>query len=592
MYNFYGLHSYVRKFVHDFVWIHGNQPFNHSKTSIKCLHSLHRYKQKKPHFSNRRNTRKPLESIENEDAKPKVYMRDTISNIYTTLKYSSWDSAQEQLNKLPIKWDSYTVNQALKTHPPMEKAWLFFNWVSRSKGFKHDRFTYTTMLDIFGEAKRISSMKYVYEQMQEKGLKIDAVTYTSLMHWLSNSGDVDGAVKIWEEMKDNECCCPTVVSYTAYLKILFGDNRVKEATDVYKEMLQSGLSPNCYTYTVLMEHLVVSGKYEEALDIFRKMQEAGVQPDKAACNILIGKCCKAGETRAMIQILQYMKGNRIVLRYPVFMEALQTLKVAGESDALLRQVHPHISVESITDEEAVENAITGAGVPLSHQGLVLFLLKKQNLSALDHLLAGMMNKNIQLDPTIISTIIEANRDHCRPDGAFLAFEYSVKMGVKLERTAYLTLIGFLIRSNMFTKVVEIVNEMTTAGHSLGVYLGALLIYRLGCARWPVSAAKIFNLLPDDQKCTSTYTSLISVYFSAGSADKALKIFKTMKMNGIHPSLGTYNVLLAGLEKLGRVSDAETYRKERKSMQNDAHSRDTVPVEEKICDLLYAGNVAS
>ncbi|KAI9166142.1 hypothetical protein LWI28_026935 [Acer negundo] len=96
-------------------------------------------------------------------------------------------------------------------------------------------------------------MKYVFEQMQEKGLKIDAVTYTSMIHWLSNSGDVDGAVKIWEEMK-YECRCPTVVLYTTYLKILFGDNRVKEATDVYKEMLQSGLSPNCYTYIVLMEH--------------------------------------------------------------------------------------------------------------------------------------------------------------------------------------------------------------------------------------------------------------------------------------------------------------------------------------------------
>ncbi|KAK0604099.1 hypothetical protein LWI29_011955 [Acer saccharum] len=90
--------------------------------------------------------------------------------------------------------------------------------------------------------------------MQEKGLKIDAVTYTSMIHWLSNSGDVDGAVKIWEEMKD-QCCCPTVVSYTAYLKILF---------------------------------------------------------------------------------------------------------VAGESDALLRQVHPHISVESIIDEEAVEIDEQGA----------------------------------------------------------------------------------------------------------------------------------------------------------------------------------------------------------------------------------------
>ena len=78
--------------------------------------------------------------------------------------------------------------------------------------------------------------------MQEKGIEIDSATYTSLMHWLSNSGNVDEAVKMWEEM-NSKGCYHTVVSYTAYKKILFSNDRVKEATDVYKEMLQSGRTP-------------------------------------------------------------------------------------------------------------------------------------------------------------------------------------------------------------------------------------------------------------------------------------------------------------------------------------------------------------
>lgn len=336
--------------------------------------------------------------------------------------------------------------------------------------------------------------------------------------------------------------------------------------------------------------LCVVGKYEEALDIFSKMQEAGVQPDKAACNILIDKCCKAGETKTMSQILNYMKSNQLVLRYPVFIAALQTLQVAGESDALLREVHPHISVKSIGDKEGVDSAVTVADVPSLYQGLVSFLLQKQNLASLDHLLAQLTDYNTLLDPTIISTIIEVSSNHCRADGALLAFKYSVKMCLKLDRTTYLTLIGLLIRSNTFTEVVEIVKEMTKAGHSLGVYLSALLIHRLGSARRPVAAVKIFNLLPDDQKCTATYTALISVYFSAGSADKAIRIFKTMQQKGIKPRLGTYNVLLGGLERLGRVSEAEVYRKERKSLRTDGYCMDTVPpIEEKICDLLFGGD---
>ena len=86
--------------------------------------------------------------------------------------------------------------------------------------------------------------------------------------------------------------------------------------------------------------------------------------------------------------------------------------------------------------------------------------------------------------------------------------------------------------------------------------------------------------------------MVGVYFAARAADKGLKIYKTMQRKRFYPSLGTYCVLLAGLEKLGRVSKAETYRKEKKSLQKDAYFRESIPIEEKICDLLFAKDVVS
>lgn len=238
----------------------GDRTFGYWESSLRALHSLRQFRQKKPvQRTGGKMGKHDGKRIEKENVDHKIYMRDIIGNISKILRYSTWDSAQEQLEKLSMRWDSYTVNQVLKSHPPMEKAWLFFNWASCLKGFKHDQFTYTTMLDIFGEARRIESMNYVFRQMQEKGIKIDAITYTSLMHWFSNDGDVDAAVRLWKEMKAKGCH-PTVVSYTAYMNILFDNKRVKEAADVYKEMLQSGCAPNCYTYTVLMEHLAGSGE--------------------------------------------------------------------------------------------------------------------------------------------------------------------------------------------------------------------------------------------------------------------------------------------------------------------------------------------
>lgn len=206
-----------------------------------------------------RRPNKKLRSAPVKPAPPNPPVAVFVHRISTILRYSPWHSASAELRELPIRWDSFTVNRVLKTHPPMEKAWLFFHWAAHLPSFKHDRFTYTTMLDIFGEAGRISSMWHVFREMEDKGVAPDAATYTSVMQWLAKSGDLEGAMRAWEEMRATGCR-PTLVSYTAFMKILFDHGKPKEAAGVYREMLEIGLSPNCHTYTVLMEHLAGVGE--------------------------------------------------------------------------------------------------------------------------------------------------------------------------------------------------------------------------------------------------------------------------------------------------------------------------------------------
>uniref|UniRef100_A0A1J3HGC8 Pentatricopeptide repeat-containing protein n=1 Tax=Noccaea caerulescens TaxID=107243 RepID=A0A1J3HGC8_NOCCA len=545
------------------------------RSSVKLLHSLPR-----PRPTNRFFQKPKL--VKTQTPEPTFYTRDIVSNIYNILKGSTWESAREQLPHLGVKWDSHIINRVLKSHPPMQKAWLFFNWASGIKGFKHDHFTYTTMLDIFGEAGRIQSMYSVFHLMKEKGVVIDTVTYTTLIHWVSSSGDVDEAMRLWKEMRDNGCE-PTVVSYTAYMKILFADGKVEEATEVYKEMLRSRISPNCHTYTVLMEYLVVTGKCEEALDIFFKMQEIGVQPDKAACNILIGKACEFGETSFVSRILLHMKENGMVLRYPVFLEASKTLKAAGESDDLLRQVNSHISLESLCSKAMDETKSSDDSRFISS-----VLLMKQSLVAVDHLLNQMKDRNVKLDSFVVSAIAETNCDRCRTEGASLALDYSSEMGIHLEKTAYLSLIGNFLRLNELRKVIESVKEMLRAQHSLGVYQGATLIHKLGFGRRPRLAAEVFDLLPDDQKGVAAYTALMDVYISAGSPEKTMKILEEMRRREMMPSLGTYNVVLSGLEKSSDFQrEAASLKKEKKSLVG---FRENLDVQERICDLLFARNM--
>ncbi|KAK9165603.1 hypothetical protein Scep_000794 [Stephania cephalantha] len=530
---------------------------------------------------------KSLENLKDKDPKTKLYMRDVITNISRILRYSTWDSAQDHLTKLPIKWDSYTVNGVLKTHPPMEKSWLFFNWAKRLKGFKHDHFTYTTMMDIFGEAGRVSSMKYVFKQMQELGLKVDAVTYTALLHWFSKNGDLEGALRIWEEMRIKGCF-PTVVSYTAVMKILFDNDKAKEAAEVYKEMIREGCSPNCHTYTVLMEYLARAGKFSAALEILDKMHEAGVLPDKAMCNIFVQRCSQAGETWAIARVLRYMKKNSIVLRYPVYLKALEALRKAGESIDLLMETNPHVSFESVNGEDDMPGCGTGIGNPCyeMERGMILNLLARQDFISFEALFKGMMSMRTQFDSSLLSFVIQANCTNHRPAFALLAFKYGVETGTHIERSAYLSLVGFFLRNDSSAVVVEILEEMFRVRVYLGTYILTLLIYKLGCMRRSTTAENFFDALPDEQKNCVTYTALMGAYFYSGNVGKGLEIFDIMRRKGIHASPATYQLVIVALKKVGRDHEAESYRKELKSLQYDGHCNEILSFEESLCRILF------
>ncbi|WZZ01311.1 hypothetical protein YC2023_073639 [Brassica napus] len=297
------------------------------------------------------------------------------------------------------------------------------------------------------------------------------------------------------------------------------------------------------------------------------MQETGVQPDKAACNI-------------MARILVYMKENGILLRYPVFLEALETLKATGESDDLLREVNSHITAESLCSNDIVEAEVDGNEKIISS-----LLLMKQSLVAVDHLLNQMKDRNVKLDSSVVSAIVETNCDRCRTEGASLALDYSSEMGIHLEKSAYLALVGYFLRENELGKLIEAVKEMVKAHHSLGVYQGATLIHRLGFGRRPRLAAEVFDLLPDDQKGVAAYTALMDVYISAGSPEKAMKIFEEMREREIVPSLGTYNVLLSGLEKTSDFQrEAASLKKEEKSLVANGRFRENVDKSVIFCLL--------
>lgn len=351
---------------------------------------------------------------------------------------------------------------------------------------------------------------------------------------------------------------------------------------MFGEMVAEGLRPTCKTYTVLIEHLANAGKFEATLEIMDKMKEACIEPDKALCNILVQKCSRAGETSIMTRILQYMKERFIVLRRPIFLEALEALKASGDSDELLREVNPHLLNEGIESDPILsdEGYITD-------RSTILYLLSAKNWSAIEEMINEMASKNVKMENHILSDVMEASCANCRLSCGLTVMRYSLRVGCELDRSAYCSLLGQYIRNSSFDLVVEIVEGLIKSGCNLGTYLPSILILRLGYAGQSAYAAQIFRLLTADKNVVS-YTALINAYFQAGKVDHALDLFTQMKTMGIPACSGTYEVLIHGLQKARRKEESEHYRRERMNMQWHLQYRDQCSPEDSLCNYLFCG----
>ncbi|WVZ58503.1 hypothetical protein U9M48_008774 [Paspalum notatum var. saurae] len=528
----------------------------------------------------RRRQSKPPRKAEPSPPAARTYTRDVVRRATAILRDHPWSAARPLLLFLPgLAWDSHTVARILKTHPPLQKAFLFFRLAATaSPTFRHDRFTYTSMIHLLGEAGRVPAMLRLLAEMLRAGVAPDAATFTTVMHWLARAGDVDGAMRVWAEMKARSR--PTVVSYTACVKILFDAGREEEARSVFAEMVAEGLRPTCKTYTVLIEYLADAGKFEATLEIMDKMKEACIQPDKALCNILVQKCSKAGDTSVMTRILQYMRDHFIVLRRPIFLEALEALKASGDSDELLREVNPHLSYEGIEHDPILSDQ----GY-IADRSTMLYLLCSKKWSAIEEMVNEMAPKNVKMETHILSHVIEASCAECQQSCGLTVMRYSLKVGCELGRSAYCSLLGRYIRTGSFDLVLEIVEGLVKSGCNLGTYLPSILILRLGYAGQPAYATHIFRLLTADKNVVS-YTALINAYFLAGKVDCALDLFTQMRTARISACSGTYEVLIHGLQKAGRKQESEHYRRERMNMQWHLQYRDQCSPEDSLCNHLF------
>eukprot|EP00252_Welwitschia_mirabilis_P026785 TRINITY_DN891_c0_g1_i3.p1 TRINITY_DN891_c0_g1~~TRINITY_DN891_c0_g1_i3.p1 ORF type:complete len:814 (-),score=153.26 TRINITY_DN891_c0_g1_i3:261-2702(-) len=192
-----------------------------------------------------------------------------------------------------------------------------------------DVITYTTLIQILGDAKKWTSALKIKAEMAIAGVPPDMVTWTALLSACANAGLVEKAQEIFDEMvvsgyQPNSQCCNALLSafvkdcqyarafnsfYTWKEKGFFQDSLKrlqKDTSPSYENMSieMCKFSPTAVTYNILIKACKSAPYHAEAL--MEEMEAMGLSPDKITWSTLIDAYSNVGDLQGCFKVFNKM----------------------------------------------------------------------------------------------------------------------------------------------------------------------------------------------------------------------------------------------------------------------------------------------
>ncbi|KAJ6676784.1 TETRATRICOPEPTIDE REPEAT (TPR)-LIKE SUPERFAMILY PROTEIN-RELATED [Salix viminalis] len=207
-------------------------------------------------------------------------------------------------------------------------------------GFKHDGYTYTTMVGILGRAKQFVTVNKLLDQMVRDGCQPTVVTYNRLIHSYGRANYLNDAVEVFNQMQ-KAGCEPDRVTYCTLIDIHAKAGFLDFAMEMYQRMQAAGLSPDTFTYSVIINCLGKAGHLAAAHKLFCEMVEQGCVPNLVTYNIMIALQAKARNYQNALKLYRDMQNAGFEpdkVTYSIVMEVLGHCGYLDEAEAIFSEM--------------------------------------------------------------------------------------------------------------------------------------------------------------------------------------------------------------------------------------------------------------
>ncbi|CAN7035074.1 unnamed protein product [Brassica rapa subsp. trilocularis] len=271
--------------------------------------------------------------------------RHVVENVCSVLKSFRWGpAAEEALEKLrtekKIVMSPRQANQVLMQMNDYGKALGFFYWLKRQPDFKHDDYTYTTMLGSLGRAKQFGAINKLLNEMVREGCQPTTVTYNRLIHSYGRANYLKEAMNVFNQMQKSGCE-PDRVTYCTLIDIHAKAGFLDIAMDIHQRMNAAGIETDTFTYSLIINCLGKAGRLPAAHKLFCEMVDKGCAPNLVTYNIMIDLHAKARNYQSALKLYRDMQSAGFKpdkVTYSIVMVVLGHCGYLEEAEAVFKKM--------------------------------------------------------------------------------------------------------------------------------------------------------------------------------------------------------------------------------------------------------------
>ncbi|XP_015880783.3 pentatricopeptide repeat-containing protein At1g73710 [Ziziphus jujuba] len=476
-------------------------------------------------------------------------------------------------------------------------------WIDMAKnGVLATNNTYSMLVDVYGKGGLVKEALLWIKHMKLRGLYPDEVTMNTIVRVLKDAGEydrADGFYKDWcngrielddldvDSMVDsvngsdsapisfkhflstelfktggraptpvtmaspdtqNSIRKPRLTSTYNTLIDLYGKaGRLKDAADVFGEMLKSGVAMDTITFNTMIFTCGSHGHLSEAEALLTKMEERGITPDTKTYNIFLSLYADVGNIDAALKC--YRKIREVGL-YPDVVTHRAVLHILCQKN-MVQDVETVIKEMEKSHVQIDEHSVPGVIEMYINEGLLakakLFLQKWQ----VD---GGLSSKTY-------AAIIDAYAEKgLWAEAEAVFFRKRDRVEQKRNVIEYNVMIKVYGKAKLYDKAFSLFKSMRNHGTWPDQCTYNSLIQMLSGGDL-VDQAK--DLLAEMQRTgfkpqCLTFSALVACYARLGQLSEAVDVYKEMETAGVKPNEVVYGSLINGFAESGRVEEALKY----------------------------------